>query len=165
MNHKSTKILCLTLMLVFLTSCGNRNSKVDQIMQSQMEANNNNDNDSNEVKEEGIDIDLTALSSTMVFSEVYNMMSVPDDYIGKMIKMNGSFTVFEDEETGQLYFACIISDATACCTQGIEFELEGKYTFPDDYPKEGSNITVTGEFETYDEDGSIYCRLKNARLN
>lgn len=34
------------------------------------------------------DVDLTTLSSTMVYSEVYNMMCEPDRYLGKRIKMN-----------------------------------------------------------------------------
>ncbi len=111
-----------------------------------------------------IDVDLTQLSSTMVYSEVYNMMINPEDYLGRMVKMNGMFATYENEETGQIYFACIISDATACCSQGIEFELVGDYSYPDDYPELGSDITVTGIFETYDEDGYTYCRLKNAKL-
>ena len=40
---------------------------------------------------DGVDVDLTRLSSTMVYSEVYNMMYAPDDYIGKTIKMTGQF--------------------------------------------------------------------------
>lgn len=36
-----------------------------------------------------LDVDLTTLSSTMVYSEVYNMMYEPDRYLGKRIKMNG----------------------------------------------------------------------------
>lgn len=111
-----------------------------------------------------IDVDLTQLSSTMVYSEVYNMMISPEEYLGRMVKMNGMFATYENEETGQIYFACIISDATACCSQGIEFELVGDYSYPDDYPELGSDITVTGIFETYDEDGYTYCRLKNAKL-
>ena len=38
-----------------------------------------------------VDVDLTRLSSTMVYSEVYNMMNAPGDYIGKTIKMTGQF--------------------------------------------------------------------------
>lgn len=111
---------------------------------------------------DGIDIDLTRLSSTMVYSEVYNMMTIPEDYIGKTVKMNGAFSVYEDEQSGQLYFACIIQDATACCAQGIEFELEGEHSYPEDYPQIGENVTVTGVFETYRENEYLYCRLKNA---
>ena len=109
-----------------------------------------------------VDVDLTQLSSTLVYSEVYNMLSGPDDYIGKTIKMNGSFSVYEDEETGKVYFACYIADATACCSQGIEFTLSGEHVYPDDYPEEGSEIVVQGIFETYEENGYTYCQLKDA---
>lgn len=109
-----------------------------------------------------IDVDLTQLSSTLVYSEVYNMLSRPDDYIGKTVKMNGSFSVYEDEETGKVYFACYIADATACCSQGIEFTLSGEHVYPDDYPEVGSEIVVQGIFETYEENGYLYCQLKDA---
>ena len=70
---------------------------------------------------EGVDIDLTALSSTMIYSEVYNMMYIPEEYVGKTIRMGGAFSAFHDDTTGKDYFACIIQDAAACCAQGIEF--------------------------------------------
>ena len=117
-----------------------------------------------------IDVDLTALSSTMVYSEVYSMMSFPDNYIGKTVKMKGQFAVYQaTDENGafipdQIYFACVIADATACCSQGLEFVLAGEHTYPDDYPELGSEITVTGTFELYEEDGCLYCRLGNAVL-
>jgi hypothetical protein len=95
-----------------------------------------------------IDVDLTALSSTMVYSEVYNMMTDPGSYIGKTVKMSGVYAVYYDEGTGKYYHACIISDATACCSQGIEFELKSGYSYPDDYPAEGGQICVTGTFDT-----------------
>ena len=111
-----------------------------------------------------VDIDLTSLSSTMVYSEVYNMVTVPDDYVGKTVKMDGQFTAYHDENTGRDYFTCVIADATACCSQGIEFELGDGYSYPDDYPQEGEEICVAGTFDTYDEGGYIYCTLRNARL-
>lgn len=113
---------------------------------------------------EGIDVDLTSLSSTMVYSEVYNMMSEPKNYIGKKIKMNGQFAVYHDESTGNNYYACIIQDATACCAQGMEFVLTDDYTYPDDYPKEGRQITVVGVFDTYMEGSYMYCTLRDAKL-
>ena len=112
-----------------------------------------------------IDVDLATLSSTMVYAEVYNMLVSPDDYIGKTVRMKGPFAYYEDPQTGNLYFACIIADATACCSQGIEFTLAGAYIYPDDYPELGSEITVVGEFETYTENGYSYCHLANAMLD
>ncbi len=111
-----------------------------------------------------IDVDLTALSATMVYSEVYNMMTVPDDYIGKVIKMNGSFTVFHDAGSSDYYFACLVKDATACCAQGIEFRLAGEHKFPEDYPYEGDEICVIGVYDTYKEGDNTYCTLKNAKI-
>ena len=111
-----------------------------------------------------IDVDLTKLSSTMVYSEVYNMMVEPDSYLGKTVKMSGPFAVYTDEESGKNYFACIIQDATACCSQGIEFTLSGDYSYPEDYPAVNDIITVTGTFSTYEEDGYAYLTLLDARM-
>ncbi|MCR4842226.1 MAG: hypothetical protein K5840_03065 [Eubacterium sp.] len=108
---------------------------------------------------QGVDVDLTALSSTMVYSEVYNMMVTPEDYMGKVVKMTGLYSRFKDETTGIVYHCCVIQDATACCSQGIEFVL----TDEDDYPEEdGEEVTVVGTFDTYDEDDITYCTLRNA---
>ena len=111
-----------------------------------------------------IDFDLTQLSSTMVYSEVYNMMMTPDSYIGKTVKMKGPFTVYQNESGDDYYYTVLISDATACCSQGIEFELAGKHDFPADYPEQGAEITVTGEFQIYQEGEYNYCHLVNATL-
>lgn len=113
---------------------------------------------------DGIDVDLTKLSSTMVYSEVYNMLYTPDDYIGKTVKMKGAFAYYEDPETKEQYFACIIADAMACCSQGLDFIPTDEYTYPDDYPELNAEITVTGAFEIYEKNGIKYCRLANAAI-
>ena len=113
---------------------------------------------------DGVDVDLTRFSSTMVYSKVYNMMYAPDDYIGKTIKMTGQFVYYENPDTKAQYFTCIIGDAMACCSQGLEFVLTGKHTYPDDYPELGSEITVSGTFELYEEGDIRYCRLVDAEM-
>ena len=109
---------------------------------------------------EKIDVDLSSLSSTMVYSEVYNMVSSPEDYKGKMVRMTGTFGVYEGEERN--YFSCMIADATSCCSNGIEFVLSGDHTYPEDYPELGETITVTGTFATYMEGEYEYCQLIDA---
>ena len=115
-------------------------------------------------------VDLTTLSSTMVYAEVFAMMSSPEDYVGKTVKMQGIFS------RGQLYaadgslsdggmvFACIVQDATACCAQGIPFDLAGDYEYPQDYPELGAEITVEGVFEIHEQDGLEFCRLRDAEF-
>lgn len=109
-----------------------------------------------------IDLDLTRLSSTMVYSEVYNMMNSPENYVGKMIRMNGKLAVYKYPERN--YYTCIIKDAAACCQQGMEFLWAGNHKFPDDYPNEGDGIIVTGIFDIYYEGENKYCQLKDASL-
>ncbi len=188
MRKNIIKLLSITFIAVMLAACDNTNSKVDQVLQDQMqEADNKNsqsesesesgkknegnkssekntDNTTVKVSNSGVDVDLTQLSSTMVYSEVFNMMCVPEDYIGKTVKMNGIFVVYANEDETQFYPACLILDATACCSQGIEFVLEGNPSYPEGYPEFEDEITVTGTFETYVEDGDTYCRLQNAKI-
>lgn len=117
-----------------------------------------------------VDVDLTMFSGTMLYSEVYNMMSAKDDYIGKTVRMRGPFALYRAwDENGnaipdQYYFACEAADATACCQLGLEFILEGDAKYPEDYPEPGTQITVTGEFQTYYEGENRFCHLIHASL-
>ena len=117
-----------------------------------------------------VDVDLTVLSSTMVYSEVYNMLyNDPARYLGKTVKARGTFSIYQLVTDGVLQpdpvsYACIISDAAACCAEGMEFVLEDDRAYPDDYPELGAEITVIGEFQSYEENGMTWYHLVNARL-
>lgn len=119
---------------------------------------------------DGVDVDLTVLSSTMVYSEVYNMLyNDPAHYLGKTVKARGGFSIYQLVTDGVLQpdpvaYACIIADATACCAEGMEFMPEGDLTYPEDYPELGAEITVIGEFQSYEENGMTWYHLVNARL-
>ncbi len=113
---------------------------------------------------EDIDVDLTNMSSTMIYSEVYAMMADSKQYIGKKVRMRGEFSGFYDKQSGQYYFSCLIRDAMACCAQGLEFVLTEDYSYPDDYPPTGTEITVTGIFESYQEGNFTFYHLTNAVL-
>ena len=107
-------------------------------------------------------IDLTTLSATMVYSEVFMMMREPEDFIGKTVKMKGLFNYYHDEDSDISYYSCIIQDALACCSQGIEFELS-----KDQSPVEltvGDTICVEGVFDTYVEGKNIYATLRDAKI-
>ena len=112
-------------------------------------------------KESQYDIDLTVLSSTMVYAQVYDMVYNGEKYLGMSVKAKGPFAYCQNEN-GEEFFAVIISDATACCAQGLEFVLDGDYKYPDDYPELGTEITITGVFNYYEENGNKFCQLLNA---
>lgn len=104
-----------------------------------------------------VDYDLTAMSSTMVYAEVSNMLTNADDYKGKTIRMHG-----DSNTTHGSTHSCIVYDALGCCTNGIEYMLnEDKY---DEYPDDGKSITVVGTFATYKKGESKYFVLINAEI-
>lgn len=117
-----------------------------------------------------VDVDLTTLSSTMVFAEVSNLVYDPVPYLGKRVRMEGIFSVdhaytLEGEvDYSQNYFYCIIEDALACCAQGLEFSLAGDLQYPDDYPAEGDTVRVVGTVEFFEENGFRHLRLGDAVL-
>ena len=112
--------------------------------------------------ERPVDLDLSALSGTVVYSQVYNMVMQPDQYLGQTVRVRGNFSYFQDPVTMKEYFAVIIADAAACCAQGIEFVWRGEHRYPDDYPPLETEMTVTGEFGTYEENGFTYLQLSDA---
>lgn len=178
---KALVLSALVCVMFVLTACGGENGNRAQIntqasvtdvlnagTQTEIAESSVSSETSTKVKTDAelgtIDTDLTALSSTVVYSEVYNMVTQPEEYKGKVVKMGGACTTYTSPDTGKTYYACIIKDATACCAQGIEFVLTDDYIMPDDYPQEGDEIEVVGIFDTYMEDGIEYSTLTNAGI-
>ncbi|MBR4539944.1 MAG: hypothetical protein IKO52_14040 [Clostridia bacterium] len=114
--------------------------------------------------EQEIDLDLSQFSGTVVYAQIYQLAIHPEDYLGKIIRLSGWYDVVVDDETGVVYTVCFIPDATACCAQGIEFVWGGEHSFPDNYPESGTEIMVTGRFETYFEGEWEYMHLVDAEL-
>lgn len=149
-------ITAICILLLMFCGCGDPN-------QTEGDISSNNSTESIVEDTSMADVDLTTLNSTMVYSQVYDIVSNPDRYLGKTIKMKGNVGVYHDTETDKYYYACIIPDATACCQQGIEFLLKGDPS-NDMYPATGTEITIEGTFETYNEGELQYPRLKDAKL-
>ena len=112
-----------------------------------------------------VDIDLTRMSGTMVYAQVFQMVTEPEKYVGKRIKMKGVFSSYYDNEVKQRFYGCVISDALACCSQGLAFELSKPRKYSEGYPEEGDGIVIVGEF-TYvkEEDGADYPLIRHAEM-
>lgn len=179
------KIVCIMLAVITLITAagcgagdggrkvqGNQGKSVDDVLSEKMnesgkakdtssvQSSDVTDGVKGSVNDLPVDVDLTKLSSTMVYSEVYNMMTEPDSYLGKLVRMKGTFAYSIGEE--RYYLFCVIADATACCAQGMEFVLRESRKFPDEYPAETTEITVVGVFDTYMEGELMYCQLIDA---
>ena len=113
------------------------------------------------------DVDITKMSPTFVYAQVFNMLIDPDEYEGKIIRIKGDFYVLSHEEdNGEVKnsFSCIVQDATACCAQGLTFNLKGSYVYPDDYPAPGEEIIVQGRFHQFDAGGFTRIELVDSTL-
>ena len=105
-----------------------------------------------------VDIDLTRMSSTMVYSTVFNMVNSPATFVGKTMRMRGEYTTYP-VSASQIIHACLVRDAAGCCSQGIEFKLTNG-----NYPTGASEITVVGTLAVQKIDGKDVCYMTNAVL-
>ena len=169
MKRKLLIIMC-SFSLVALTGCGSKadssdvskdtvttNQQVQEAESTEAEA-----EEETLASDPSVDLDLTTLSSTMIYSEVFNMMMEPMAYEGQTIKMDGNCAIYTDEETGNTYYTCVVQDATQCCSQGLEFLLDSEQYALEDYPADGDLIVIKGTFSTYEEDGGTYITIKDS---
>ena len=101
------------------------------------------------------DIDLTKMSVTMIYSQIFNMLIMPEEYEEKIIKVRGAFEVYPDENNQVDFFTLTVMDATACCKEGIDFIWAGNHTYPDDYPEQGQEITITGTYKSFENKDGV----------
>ena len=110
------------------------------------------------------DLDLTKMSSTMIYTTIFDMLIMPEDYVEKTIKVKGWFETYTDPETSEMFYAVIVPDATACCQQGLEFIWPGTHTYPSDFPNPGEDITITGRYKVLENNGVTYTYLEASKI-
>lgn len=101
-----------------------------------------------------IDVDITENMYVAYINEIYINT---EDYLGKVIRIQGMFQAYTDENTGNTYYyvyrtgpGCCGNDGSMC---GFEFTWDG------DMPKDNDWIEVVGKLRQYEEDGTAYLTL------
>ncbi|MDD6920307.1 MAG: hypothetical protein PUI85_03750 [Eubacteriales bacterium] len=145
---KKTKLVLLMFVIILsfgMTACGN------------------NESANNKSEKESAYRDMTELSATVIYSEVFNMVADPQQYKGDTIKIKGALISYTDERTGRKVKGCVIKDATQCCAQGFEVVgKDGKELF--NGIADGTEIVVEGTFD-YEEDKDYrYIKLVDAKF-
>ena len=192
MKHKKKLLSLFVLICTLLSACGDT-SAVDSIISNQQTQNVSSSDETSlspddiaaqywsdkqtspvpdqvdlsslDTSNGDIDVDLTVLDANIVYAQVFDMLTYPENYVGKTVKASGTFAYTTDPQTGGEYFAVFIKDAAACCAQGLEFTRKGDFAFPDDYPEADAPITVVGTFDTYTEGSYTYPQLKDAEMS
>jgi len=150
-------ILCLVIIPFAaqpITGCGNDDHNENRNEEAKEVFDSTTGNNSKSARE--VDIDLSIMSRTMIFAEVNNITSNPESYLGKSIRLKGSYFAAYYDVTDDYYHFVLIEDADSCCQQGLEFILGDDYIFPGDFPPDMTEIEITGIYSSYLESGQTY---------
>ncbi|MCL1789300.1 MAG: hypothetical protein FWG33_03000 [Oscillospiraceae bacterium] len=94
----------------------------------------------------GIDYDLTSYTSQIATATMTDMFENPDKYVGKVVKVRGTyFPVFVEEVDRDVHYLQV-DDESGCCVQYFEFKQSS-----DDFPDEEAKIELIGTFGLYDD--------------
>lgn len=96
-------------------------------------------------------LDLTALSKTMQYSQVNQMLYEPESYLGQTVLICGEYY------KGSHNAIIRVLDEQACCAAEITFFPADESAF--DGIENFSEITVRGVFGTYQSYGVDFCCL------
>lgn len=161
MKKRTTLFIIYILILLALSGCASQQQDAPPAAPPALSETPQDPNpQSPAVSSSDVDIDLTGMSSTMVFAEMSNVMWEPEQYVGKTFRIRGEYASIYYEDTGEDYHAVVIADALACCAQGLDFVWVGEHIYPRDYPDPGTEIEVSGVFNMVEEEEFSYVFLE-----
>lgn len=169
--------ILLTVCLIWLTGCDNNKPSANLPQNSNNGSQSVGTNDSAKQTPPSDSIDASAdnhvssvesttgdvieIKEKLFISQTNDIYYNAEDYLGKMIKYEGIFDVYEVAETDTKYYS-VIRYGPGCCgddaNAGFEVRWDKDYPFPNDW------VEAVGILEEYDEDGLKYLRLALSSL-
>ena len=114
------------------------------------------------LKDYDVDIDIDQLGSDMATAQMREIDQNRSNYLGKTIRVTGSYQSERSEEYDTTYNYLLGYDSTGCCAAwGIEFYGD---EVPEDIPQY-ETISVVGTLATYDEGGQKYLYIDVAHFS
>lgn len=106
-----------------------------------------------------VDIDFTELGTTIAYSMCLMMMYEPEEYWEKTYRIQGTYMYEYFEEFGEIHLI-LLMDETNCCQGVLEFFLEEGL----EYPPNGAEFALVGEYILVDEDALSYSVLQASHI-
>lgn len=161
-DMKAIRFLSVLALLLTLVSCSGKETPApEKVTKNQTVSVQQNISYS----DSDIDTDLSPLDANMAYAALVDISSSAYDHEGEVIRITGKFSWYTDESTGEKQYGCVVSDATACCTQGIYFVPADSGFLPEKALKENQEITVTGKFDVAQGSNYEYYRLVNSVIS
>ena len=112
------------------------------------------------------DADLASMDTDTAYAAIYNILSNPNAFVGTTTRIRGSVLFTTNTDQTSTYANVVLTDSSGKNMQGVEFlrGADGEYSCPDDYPEEGTDVIVTGMFETYYEGEDVFFRIGNCSV-
>lgn len=132
------KIIGMCLLTMLLSGCGSETETIVDTIEPQV-----------------IDVDVAAMSDVMAYSTLENIMYNPTEYLGKVVRVQGSFYYEYYQELDMKFFAILLMDETDCCMAFAEVEIQDGV----EYPQVGQECMLIGEVKTKIIDGQEYAYL------
>lgn len=114
---------------------------------------------------EDVDADgVIEIREKMFVAQTNEIFYNAEKYLGKTIKYEGIFTVYNDEETGKTYHS-VIRYGPGCCGVDANCGFEVTWGTDAEYPKQDDWVEAEGVLTSYSEDGFNYLQLNLTSLN
>ncbi|MDR1209972.1 MAG: hypothetical protein LBK41_06635 [Clostridiales bacterium] len=104
---------------------------------------------------------VVEIKEKMFIAQTNDVYYNAEDYLGKTIKYEGIFNVYEEPELGAEYYS-VIRYGPGCC--GIDANAGFEVAWGNDYPEQNDWVEAVGVLEEYEEDGYKYLRLALSSL-
>lgn len=106
--------------------------------------------------------EVIIIKEKMFIAQTNDIYFNAEDYLGKTIKYEGIFDIYEIPETGAVYYS-VIRYGPGCC--GIDANAGFEVRWDKEYPQQNEWVEAVGVLEEYDENGYWYLRLALSSLN
>ena len=135
---KIKKVLMIALLIIFLVAIGRAvvkiNNKAVESTESKSTATEESDNS-----------DILEITDNYFIEQTNDIFYNMDDYIDKTIKIEGLIYSYEDDDSGNTYYA-VVRNTPGCCgadsLAGLDIRYDGEY------PEENAWVEVVGVLKT-----------------
>jgi uncharacterized membrane protein YcgQ (UPF0703/DUF1980 family) len=106
--------------------------------------------------------DVVEIREKMFVAQTNDVYYNAEDYLGKTLRCEGIFNIYEVPEINAVYYS-VIRYGPGCC--GTDANPGFEVIWNKDYPEQNDWVEATGVLEEYEENGYKYLRLALSSLN